>query len=245
DILHEDDHLIVLDKPAGMVVHPSYGNWTGTLVNALLYHTRKLSSSKDQELHRPGIVHRLDKDTSGLLVVAKNDEAHHHLSKQFAKKTVHRIYRAVIWGLPQADEGTIEQPLGRDPSNRKKMAVVEEGKGKPAITHYEVLERFDHLALIDVILETGRTHQIRVHMSWLGHPILGDPVYGGDSVRYGSNTGSRKTMFQNCFSILGRQCLHARSLGFEHPETGEWLEFESPLPEDMETVIEKLRRYCK
>ncbi len=245
DIVHEDEDLIVIDKPAGMVVHPSYGNWTGTLVNALLYHTRKLSRVSDQQdFMRPGIVHRLDKGTSGLLVVAKNDHAHHHLSKQFAEKSVERTYRAVIWGAPQQDEGTIDQPVGRDSSDRKKMAVQEQGKGKNAITHYQVLKRYDHLALLDVTLETGRTHQIRVHFSWMRHPVLGDPVYGGDSVRYGPNTGSRKTMFQNIFSLLGRQCLHARTLGFEHPTTGDWFQFISEVPEEMEKVLKKLDRYC-
>ncbi len=245
DIIHEDDDLIVVDKPPGMVVHPSYGNWSGTLVNALLYHTRQLSSVNDkQELLRPGIVHRLDKGTSGLLVVAKNDHAHHHLSKQFAEKSVERTYRTVIWGMPQKDDGTINQPIGRDPSDRKKMAVLDPGKGKNAVTHYHVLQRYDHLALLDVTLETGRTHQIRVHFSWMRHPVLGDPVYGGDTVRYGPNTGSRKTMFQNIFSLLGRQCLHARTLGFEHPTLGDWFQFTSEIPDDMDTVIEKLDRYC-
>lgn len=244
NIVHEDRELIVVDKPAGMVVHPSYGNWTGTLVNALLFHTGNLSKVQGEENLRPGIVHRLDKDTSGLLVVAKNDAAHHHLSKQFAAKTVQRTYCALIWGLPQKDEDTIIQPVGRDPSDRKKMAVVKEGRGKPAITHYKVLKRYDHLSLVDVTLETGRTHQIRVHLSWQGHPVLGDPGYSGNAVRYGPNTGSRKAMFQNIFSELGRQCLHARSLGFEHPVTGEWLQFSSPIPDDMKKAIEKIEHYC-
>ncbi|MDG5767032.1 RluA family pseudouridine synthase [Balneolales bacterium ANBcel1] len=244
DVVYEDDTLLVVDKPPGMVVHPSYGNWTGTLVNALLFRTQKLSTANKDDAVRPGIVHRLDKGTSGLLVVAKSDYAHHHLSKQFADKTVDRVYRAVLWGSPQKDTGSIDKPLGRDPSDRKKMAVVADGQGKEAVTHFEVLKRFDHLVLVDVILETGRTHQIRVHCSWLGHPVLGDPVYGGNSVRYGPNTGTRKSMFHNIFSDLGRQCLHARILGFEHPDTGEWLHFESPLPDDMERTIEKLTRYC-
>ncbi|MFO8029562.1 MAG: RluA family pseudouridine synthase [Cyclonatronaceae bacterium] len=245
EIVHEDDDLIVIDKPAGMVVHPSYGNWTGTLVNALLHHTQRLSAVKEsRDLLRPGIVHRLDKGTSGLLVVAKTDQAHHYLSKQFAEKSVERTYRTVIWGVPLKDRGSIAQPVGRDPSDRKKMAVLEPGKGKDAITHYQVLRRFDHLALLDVNLETGRTHQIRVHFSWMGHPVLGDPVYGGDSVRFGPNTGTRKNMFQNIFSLLGRQCLHARTLGFEHPSGGDWLQFTSEIPDDMEKTIEKLDRYC-
>lgn len=244
DIVYEDSDLIVINKPAGMVVHPSFGNWKGTLVNALLHHSRQLSSIGGDEGLRPGIVHRIDKNTSGLLVAAKKDRVHQHLSKQFAKKTVERTYRTIVWGLPQKDEGIVQQYVGRDPTDRKRMAVVPEGKGKSAITHYSVIKRYDHLALLDVTLETGRTHQIRVHMAWMGHPVLGDPVYGGDSVRYGSNTGNRKTMFQKIFSLLGRQCLHARSLGFEHPSTGKWLQFDSEIPDDMKQVVGYLDQYC-
>ena len=245
DIVYEDASLLIVDKPAGMVVHPAYGNWSGTLVNALLHHTQNLSTIHTDEVVRPGIVHRLDKGTSGLLVVAKTDFAHHHLSRQFANKTVERIYQAVIWGVPQKNRSTIDQPLGRDPGDRKKMAVVDDHKGKKAITHYKVLQRYDHLSLVDVTLETGRTHQIRVHLAWQGHPVLGDPVYGGDSVRYGPNTGTRKTMFKNIFTDIGRQCLHARVLGFVHPETGEWLHFESSVPDDMQSVIGKIQKYCQ
>lgn len=242
-IVYEDDDLIVIDKPAGMVVHPSFGNWTGTLVNALLYHTQ-IETSKKEEPHRPGIVHRLDKDTSGLLVVAKNDYAQYHLSNQFLNKSVGRVYRALVWGIPKADEGTITKNIARDLSDRKKMAVFEDERGKNAITHYKVIQKYDHLALLDVKLETGRTHQIRVHFSWMGHPILGDRVYGGDSVRYGPNTGNRKSMFQNIFSTLQRQYLHARLLSFEHPVTGERKTFESNLPPELVHIAEKLDRYC-
>lgn len=245
NIVYEDDSLIVIDKPPGMVVHPAYGNWSGTLVNALLYHTRNLANiNSDKNELRPGIVHRLDKGTSGLLVVAKNEQVHHHLSRQFASKSVDRTYTAIIWGLPQKDADTVTQPIGRDPSDRKKMAVMKEGNGKPAITHYKIIKRYDHLAWVDVTLETGRTHQIRVHLSWQGYPILCDPLYGGNRVRYGPNTGTRKSMFQNIFSVMQRQCLHARSLGFEHPASGTRLHFESDIPDDMKQVINKLDRYC-
>ena len=243
-ILFEDDDLIVLDKPSGMVVHPAYGNWTGTLVNALLFHAEKLPLASDDNALRPGVVHRLDKDTSGLLVVAKNNAALHHLSRQFALKTVDRVYRALIWGSPADDKGIIDQALGRDPSNRKKMAVVAQERGKRAITHYTVLRRYDHLTLIDVKLETGRTHQIRVHFSWLGHPVFADPVYGGDSIRYGPATGSRKVMFNKLIASLGRQCLHARTLAFEHPRSGEWMSFESEIPADMKLTVAKVEQYC-
>lgn len=243
-IIFEDQHIIVIDKPAGMVVHPSFGNWTGTLVNALLHHTGGLAEFKENQNLRPGIVHRLDKDTSGLLVVAKNEWSQHHLSKQFARKSAKRTYSAVIWGTPGEKTGTIAQSVGRDPSDRKKMAVLEEGRGKRAITHYSVNKFYDHLALVDVTLETGRTHQIRIHFSWMGHPVLGDPLYGGDTVRYGPNTGSRKTMFQNIFRMLNRQCLHARVLGFDHPESGERMQFESEIPDDFKLVLNTLERYC-
>lgn len=244
DILFEDEDLIVLDKPPGMVVHPAYGNWTGTLVNALLFHAEKLPAASDQNALRPGVVHRLDKDTSGLLVVAKNDYALHHLARQFALKSVDRVYRALIWGSPADDQGTIDQPLGRDPSNRKKMAVVAHDRGKRAVTHYSVLRRYDHLTLVDVTLETGRTHQIRVHFSWMGHPVFADVVYGGDTIRYGAATGSRKTMLNKLIASLGRQCLHARLLAFEHPRNGEWMSFESEVPADMKLTLAKVEQYC-
>lgn len=244
NILHEDDHIIIVNKKAGRVVHPAYGNWTGTLVNGLMWHADELSH-KDEETVRPGIVHRLDKDTSGILVVAKNDKAHRTLSEYFRTKDIERTYRAVIWGTPEQDEGTIKGNIGRDPRDRKKMAVLPDGKGKHAVTHYKVLEYFDHLSLVEVKLETGRTHQIRVHFANERNWVFGDKKYGGDSVRYGPNTGSRKQMFNNIFASLQRQCLHAKTLGFEHPANGEFMEFNSELPGDFKQVLGTLRSNCK
>ena len=244
NILYEDEDIIIVNKKAGRVVHPAYGNWSGTLVNGLLWHADELSL-EDEESIRPGIVHRLDKDTSGILVVAKNDEAHRTLSDYFRTKDIERTYWAVIWGVPDKKKGTITGPIGRNPSDRKKMAVVPEDKGKHAVTHYKVLEYFDHLSLVEVKLETGRTHQIRVHFADKHHWVFGDRQYGGDSVRYGPNTGSRKQMFNNLFASMQRQCLHAKTLGFEHPATGEYVQFDSPLPEDFQHVLDMLRENCK
>ncbi len=243
DIVYEDEYLLLVNKSPDMVVHPAYGNWTGTLVNGLLHYTSKNLSKADKETLRPGIVHRLDKDTSGLLVVAKDDEVHKKLSKQFAKKKPERTYWAIVWGNPP-DEGTIEGNIGRSPRDRKMMAVLDEG-GKEAVTHFKKIESFDHLALLEIQLETGRTHQIRVHMKHEGYYVFGDKTYGGDSVRYGPNTGTRKSMFKNLFSRLERQALHAKTLGFKHPATGEYIEFNSPLPPDFQTVLDKLRENCK
>ncbi len=243
NIVYEDDHLIVVNKEAGMVVHPAYGNWSGTMVNGLLYHADSLSKD-DEETVRPGIVHRLDKNTSGLLVVAKNEVAHKKLSEQFAEKSVERTYWAIAWGNPP-DSGTIEGNVGRSPRDRKVMTVLKEKKGKSAITHFETIERFDHLALLKINLETGRTHQIRVHMQHENYYVFGDPTYGGNSVRYGPNTGSRKAMFNNLFAKLERQALHAKTLGFIHPETDEYVEFDSELPEDFQFVLDTLRTNCK
>lgn len=243
NIAYEDDDLLVVNKPADMVVHPAYANWTGTLVNGLLYHTGKNLSSTDKETLRPGIVHRLDKDTSGLLVVAKTDEAHQKLAKQFAKKDAERTYWAIVWGNPP-EEGTITGNIGRSPKDRKIMTILKDG-GKSATTHFKRLEMFDHLALLQIELETGRTHQIRVHMQHQGFYVFGDKTYGGDTVRYGPNTGSRKSMFKNMFAALPRQALHAKTLGFEHPATGEFVEFDSELPPDFSEVLDKLRNNCK
>lgn len=243
DIAYEDEHLLVVNKTANMVVHPAYANWTGTLVNGLLHHTGKNLSSKDQKTLRPGIVHRLDKDTSGLLVVAKTDEAHQKLAKQFAKKDAQRTYWAIVWGYPP-EQGTISGNIGRSPRDRKIMTILKEG-GKTATTHFKLLEQFDHLALLEIQLETGRTHQIRVHMQHQGYYVFGDKTYGGDSVRYGPNTGSRKSMFKNMFAALPRQALHAKTLGFEHPDTGAFVEFDSTLPTDFSGVLGKLRNNCK
>jgi len=243
DIVYEDDDLLVVNKSSGMVVHPAYGNWTGTLVNGLLYYTQKNLSNADEETLRPGIVHRLDKDTSGLLVVAKHDVAHQKLAEQFAEKEAERTYLAIVWGNPP-EEGTIEGNIGRSPRDRKIMTILKDG-GKPAVTHFKRIEAFDHLALLEIQLETGRTHQIRVHMQHQGYYVFGDRTYGGGSVRYGPNTGSRKNMFRNLFSKMQSQALHAKTLGFVHPGSGEFVEFDSPLPESFRFVLKKLRNNCK
>ncbi|MEL7832752.1 RluA family pseudouridine synthase [Fodinibius sp. Rm-B-1B1-1] len=244
NIEYEDDDLLVVNKSGNMVVHPAKGNWSGTLVNALMWHTEELSEPEEDTV-RPGIVHRLDKDTSGLLVVAKNDESHRILSEYFRTKDIERTYWAIVWGTPDDKEGTITGAIGRDPHNRKRMAVVPEDKGKNATTHYKVLEYFDHLTLLELKLETGRTHQIRVHLADNNLWVFGDKKYGGDSVRYGPNTGSRKQMFNNLFASLQRQCLHAKTLGFEHPTSGEMVEFDSELPGDFEQVLGMLRQNCQ
>lgn len=244
DIIYEDDYLLLVEKPAGMVVHPAYANWTGTLVNALMYHIDTLSEPEEDTI-RPGIVHRLDKDTSGILVVAKNNEIHKKLAAYFQEHDIERTYRALLWGVPEKDSGSITTDIGRSPKNRKIMTVLPEGKGKTATTHYTILEKFDHLCLAEFKLETGRTHQIRVHAKHMGHPVFGDQTYGGDSVRYGPNTGSRKAMFKNLFAQMPRQCLHARTLGFVHPITEEYMEFTAPLPDDFQQVLDKIRKNCR
>lgn len=244
NIVYEDEHIVIVNKSVDMVVHPAFGNWTGTLVNGLLYHTQENLSLTDEETLRPGIVHRLDKNTSGLLVVAKNDVAHQKLAKQFAEKTANRTYWTIVWGDPP-DSGTIKGDIGRSPKDRKIMTVLPDGKGKSAVTHYKVLERFDHLALLEVNLETGRTHQIRVHMQHEGYYVVGDSTYGGAAVRYGPNTGSRKQMFNNLFARITDQMLHAKTLGVVHPVTDEYMEFNSDLPENFQHVLDTLRTNCK
>jgi len=244
DIAYEDDHIIIVNKTVDMVVHPAFGNWTGTLVNGLLYHTQENLSLTDEETLRPGIVHRLDKNTSGLLVVAKDDVSHRKLSKQFADKTANRTYWTIVWGNPP-DTGTISGDIGRSPKDRKIMTVLPDGEGKSAVTHYKVIERFDHLSLLEVSLETGRTHQIRVHMQHVNNYVFGDTTYGGASVRYGPNTGSRKQMFNNLFSRITDQMLHAKTLGIVHPVTDEYMEFDSELPENFQHVLDTLRTNCK
>ena len=224
DIVYEDDHLLVVNKPKGMVVHPAPGNPDGTLVNALLYHCRGQLSGVGGAI-RPGIVHRIDKDTSGLLVVAKDDLTHQGLSEQMAVHAIHRVYHAVVYGNIRQDTGTIEAPIGRDPRDRKRMAVTP-GQGKRACTHWQVLERFGRFTLLACRLETGRTHQIRVHMAHIGHPLAGDPVYGPRSV----------------IRDLQGQCLHAKELGFRHPVTGQEMRFDSPLPAYFTTFLERLRK---
>jgi len=243
DIVYEDEDLLVVNKTADMVVHPAFGNWSGTLVNGLLHHTQRNLSSADDETLRPGIVHRLDKDTSGLLVVAKNDTAHQKLAEQFAEKEAERTYWAIVWGNPP-EEGMIEGRIGRSPHDRKIMTILKD-RGKEAITHFTRLEVFDHLALLEIRLETGRTHQIRVHMQHSGYYVFGDQTYGGNTVRYGPNTGSRKNMFKNLFAKMPSQALHAKTLGFIHPTTEEYVEFDSPLPENFQFVLDKIRRNCK
>lgn len=243
DIVHEDEFLIVVNKPAELVVHPAFGNWTGTLVNALLHHSNQLSDYQGDEL-RPGIVHRLDKDTSGLLVVAKDEATHKHLARQFSKHAIERTYWAVVWGHP-GESGTYDLEIGRSKKDRKLMSVLDDGTGKRAVTLFRLIEAFDHLSLVEIKLETGRTHQIRVHFSHAGHPVFGDVTYGGDSVRYGPNTGFRKQMFDKMFKSLGRQCLHAKTLGFIHPASGEQVSFDSKLPDDFTEVLTNLNNYCR
>lgn len=233
DIVFEDDLLLVVNKPAGMVTHPAYGNYTGTLVNALLHHTRGLSAAGDAL--RPGIVHRLDKDTSGLLVVAKDDQIHAGLARQFAERAVEREYRAIVWGRFPNRSGTIETQLGRSKSDRKKIAVVE--SGKHAITHYRVVDQFEYLSHMSIHLRTGRTHQIRVHLAHEGHPVFGDPTYGGRRIVAGPRTGRQKAEVQNLLGIISRQALHAKTLGFVHPRTGKSHMFDSELPDDMKEVL--------
>ena len=226
-----------------MVVHPAFGNWSGTLVNGLMHHVDELAGEEEEENIRPGIVHRLDKDTSGILVVAKTNEALANLSAKFAEKDIERTYWAIVWGTPPK-EGTIEGDIGRSKQDRKLMTVLPEGKGKHAVTHYKVLEYFDYLSLVEIKLETGRTHQIRVHFNHIGHQVFGDPTYGGASVRYGPNTGQRKVMFHRLITGLNRQALHAKTLGFEHPSTGDMVRFDSELPEDFQHVLDTLREKC-
>ncbi|MFK8274866.1 RluA family pseudouridine synthase [Capnocytophaga cynodegmi] len=243
DIVYEDDQLLVVNKPAGMVVHPGHGNYSGTLINALIYHFENLPNNSS---NRPGLVHRIDKDTSGLLVIAKTEEAMLHLAQQFFNKTSEREYIALVWGNVEQDEGTIEGHIGRHLKDRLQMDVFPEGNyGKEAITHYKVLERFGYVTLISCKLETGRTHQIRVHMKHIGHTLFNDERYGGNKILKGTTFAKYKQFVENCFDVLPRQALHAKTLGFEHPTTGEFLRFDSNLPEDMTRCIEKWRNYIK
>lgn len=244
NIVYEDDDVLVINKEAGMVVHPGYGNQTGTLVNALAHHFSNLPV-KDQH-DRPGIVHRLDKGTTGIMVVAKSDVAMAHLAKQFFDRTSERRYWALIWGEPENESGTIEGNIGRSLKNRKVMTVFPDGDfGKHAITHYKVLERFGYVTLVECKLETGRTHQIRAHFKWIGHPLFGDPEYAGDRILKGTTFSKYKQFVENNFKLIQRQALHAKSLGFEHPTTGEFLNFDSELPEDFSAVIERWKAYIK
>ena len=243
DIVYEDDQLLVINKPAGMVVHPGHGNYSGTLVNALAYHFENLPMNSSE---RPGLVHRIDKDTTGLLVVAKTEHAMAYLTKQFAEKTSEREYVALVWGNIEEDEGTVEGNIGRHDTNRMRMAVHEsDEKGKHAVTHYKVLERFGYVTLVSCQLETGRTHQIRVHMKHIGHTLFNDERYGGDSILKGTTFTKYKQFGDNCFKVLPRQALHAKTLGFEHPITKEFLRFDTPIPQDLQECIEKWRVYSK
>lgn len=243
DIIYEDQFLMIVNKPPGMVVHPAHGNWSGTLVNGLVYYFENLPEMKGNS-GRPGLVHRIDKDTSGLLVIAKTEEAMTDLASQFFHHTIDRTYLALIWGEPETDEGTIIGNVGRSVKNRKVMDVYPEGdQGKHAVTHWKVLKRLRYVSLIQCNLETGRTHQIRAHMKYLGHPLFNDAMYGGDKIRKGTQFSKYKTFVQNCFDLMPRQALHAMSLGFVHPVTKERVYFEVPLPKDFQSVLEKWESY--
>tara|TARA_R110002012_G_scaffold17930_5_gene66731 strand:+ start:41259 stop:42299 length:1041 start_codon:yes stop_codon:yes gene_type:complete len=245
NIVYEDDDLLVVNKEPGMVVHPGHGNYSGTLINALIYHFENLPNNSS---NRPGLVHRIDKDTSGLLVIAKNEESMTHLSKQFFDKTSEREYVAIAWGNMDEDEGTIEGNIGRHPKNRLQNTVYfgdDEDKGKPAVTHYKVIERLGYVTLVSCKLETGRTHQIRVHMKHIGHTLFNDERYGGERILKGTTFTKYRQFVDNCFKILPRQALHAKSLGFVHPKTGEMMRFDSEIPQDMQDCIEKWRNYSK
>ncbi len=266
DVVYEDEHLLVVNKPAGMVVHPAFGNRTGTLVHAVLHHVGggRLSFEEDEDtadpedaglsMHRagpkydgdtalrPGIVHRLDKWTSGLLVVAKNERAHTGLALQFQDRTIRRQYQALVWGIPDEEEGRIETAIARDPRDRKKMAVVKEELGKYSCTTYKLEERFIYSSRLSFRLETGRTHQIRVHARHIGHPVMGDASYGGTGVVRGQDTANRRAYYRNLFKTMPRQALHAETLGFKHPITSEELDLRADLPEDMSLALQRLRK---
>ncbi|WP_196886683.1 RluA family pseudouridine synthase [Aureivirga sp. CE67] len=241
DIVFEDDSLLVVNKPAGMVVHPGHGNYSGTLVNGLIHHIENLPTNSNE---RPGLVHRIDKDTSGLLVVAKTESAMTHLAKQFFDKSTERLYYALVWGNIEEDSGTIEGHIGRSLKNRLQMSVFPDGEfGKPAVTHYKVLERLTYVTLVECRLETGRTHQIRAHMKHIGHTLFNDERYGGDAILKGTTFTKYKQFVENCFKVLPRQALHAKTLGFIHPVTGEKMQFNSEIPEDIQQCLEKWRTY--
>lgn len=244
-IIFEDEHVLVVNKEAGMVVHPAYNNWSGTLVNALAYHFQQLPTMQGNE-GRPGLVHRIDKDTSGLLVIAKTETAMNSLAKQFFDHSIERTYYALVWGEPEPDQGTIDVNLGRSPRDRRvTMAFLQGGIGRTAITHYKVLQNLRYVSLVECKLETGRTHQIRAHMKQIGHPLFNDALYGGDQILKGTKFSKYKAFVENCFKIMPRQALHAKSLGFIHPVSKEFLQFSSDLPEDFKAVLEKWERYVQ
>ncbi len=243
DIIYEDDAVIVVNKAPGMVVHPGHGNYSGTLVNGLIHHIENLPTNSNE---RPGLVHRIDKDTSGLLVVAKTEYAMAHLSKQFYDRTTERLYCALVWGYIDQDEGTIEGNIGRSFKNRLQMDVFPEGDfGKHAVTHFKVLERLTYVTLVECKLETGRTHQIRAHFKHIGHTLFNDERYGGDDILKGTTFTKYKQFVQNCFKTLPRQALHAKTLGFEHPTTGEFMRFNSEIPNDIVECLDKWRTYSE
>ncbi|GAB4133471.1 MAG: RluA family pseudouridine synthase [Raineya sp.] len=244
EIVYEDEELVVINKPAGMVVHPAYGNWSGTLVNALVYHFQKLPHYQEGEI-RPGLVHRIDKDTSGLLVIGKTEQALHVLAKQFFDHSIERTYYALVWGHLKEKKGTIDAPLARSKKDRKIMDVYPEGTefAKKAITHYEVIETYKYVSLIKCNLETGRTHQIRVHLRSIGHPLFNDETYGGNKILKGTVTQKYRQFVENCFQIMPRQALHAKSLGFLHPTTQKKVLFESDLPQDFTLLLEKWSKF--
>lgn len=243
DILYEDDDLLIVDKAAGMVVHPGHGNYEGTMVNALAYHLDRQGIPAGEQ-PRAGLVHRIDKNTSGILVVAKNEQAHARLAKQFFDHTIERRYVALVWGNFDEDEGTVTGHIGRSPRDRQKMFVFEDGsEGKHAVTHWRVLRRYGYVTLIECRLETGRTHQIRVHMAWQGHPLFNDERYGGDRILKGTTFAKYRQFVENCFALMPRQALHAQSLGFVHPATHATMRFESELPADFRAVLDRWEHY--
>lgn len=245
EIMYEDDELLIVNKDPEMVVHPGFGNYTGTLVHALAHHFKNLPTSKNGEM-RPGLVHRIDKGTSGLLVIAKTEFAMQHIAKQFFDHSTERTYYAIIWGEPKDDEGTIDAHIGRSFRDRRVSDVFPEGDyGRSAITHYKVIERLRYVSLIQCNLETGRTHQIRAHMKYIGHPLFGDATYGGDKYLRGNQFTKYKQFVDNCFEMLPRQALHAKSLGLIHPKTKKWMQFDSELPQDFLSVLEKWRAYVQ
>lgn len=244
NIVYEDETLLVLNKPAGLVTHPGHGNYTGTLVHGIAYHVNNLPGRENMDGTRPGLVHRLDKNTSGLMVIAKTEYAMSHLAKQFFDRTSSRRYQAIVWGDPSEQEGTVTGHIGRSLKNRKVMSVFPDGEfGKYAVTHYKVLKSFGYVSLVECKLETGRTHQIRAHMSHIKHPLFNDPEYGGDRILKGTTFTKYRQFIENCFQVCPRHALHAKTLGFTHPETKEFMEFDSELPEDMANLLDKWDKY--